>query len=138
MLLIAITALSVLSACIPEAEAVGTGVVVVNATELFATYNQDQAAADSLYKGRTLEVTGEVQISKPVILTDQFVIVLYGSSIPTEQGWGIQCNFENMADPVLAEVDRHEIATIRGRCDGLQQDVVLRDCELLKAEPKPQ
>lgn len=129
--------LLLLGACIPEAEAVGTGVITISAKDLYAAYASDEAAADARYKGRTLEVTGEVIISRVVILVDQYCIVLNGEWDNTFQTWGIQCYFKNTSDPRLYEAEKHRIVTVRGRCDGLQQDVVLRDSELIQMEAKP-
>lgn len=94
------------------------------------------AAADALYKGRTLEVTGGVQISKSIVLVDQYIVVLYGSDDPTNQTWGVQFTFNKNTDSRLYQIEKRQTVTIRGRCDGLQQDVVLRDAELVNVKPK--
>ena len=44
--------------------------------------------------------------------------------------------FFNTSDPRLYEAEKHRIVTVRGRCDGLQQAVVLRDSELINVQPK--
>jgi hypothetical protein len=136
MLFIILIGLVLLGACIPEATATGTGVIAISAKELFAKYAKDQAAADSLYKGRTLEVTGEVMISKSILLIEQYIIVLYGSEDPANQTWGVQCTFSNNTDTRLYQIEKRRMVTIRGRCDGLQQDVVLRNAELVNVKPK--
>ena len=136
MLAALMAGLLLLGACIPEARAVGTGVITVSAKDLYAAYARDEAAADAKYKGRRLEVTGEVIISRVVVLIDQYCIVLNGEIDPTFTSWGIQCLFNKTSDTRLYEAEKHRIVTVRGRCDGLQQDVVLRDCELVSLQPK--
>ena len=134
--MLALSGLLFFNACIPEAQATGTGVIAISAIDLFAAYAKDEAAADSMYKGRTLEITGEVQISRNVVLIDQYIIVLYGSNEPTNQTWGVQVTFSNSTDQRLYQLEKHQIITVRGRCDGLQQDVVVRDAELVEVKSK--
>jgi hypothetical protein len=117
--------------CIPEAKAVGGDVVTVGAKELYAAYYQDETAADALYKGRTLEVTGIVSLSRAIVMTDQYIIVLNSEVEPTSNSWGVQCVFNTPRDIRLYKAERKQIVTVKGRCDGLQQDVVLRDCQFI-------
>mgnify|MGYP001400240770 CR=1 FL=1 len=137
ILAILIAGFLLLGACIPEAKAVGGDVVKVSAGELFAAYARDESAADALYKGRILEVTGEVMISRAVVLVDQYVIVLDSGFEATSNTWGVQCLFNNIRDARLYQAEKHRIVTVKGRCDGLQQDVVLRDCVFINLQPKP-
>jgi hypothetical protein len=130
-------AITFLGACIPEAEAVGGDVIVVSASELFAAYTRDEAAADNLYKGRTLEVTGEVMISRAIVLVDQYCIVMYPGLDALSNTWGVQCFFDDNQDARLYQAEKRRIVTVKGRCDGLQQDVVLRDCVFINLQPLP-
>jgi hypothetical protein len=137
ILTVLVAGLLLLGACIPEAKAVGGNVVTVSAVDLYAAYVKDEAAADALYKGRTLEVTGEVLISRAIVLVDQYCIVLDSGFEATSNTWGVQCLFNNNQDARLYQAEKHRIVTVKGRCDGLQQDVVLRDCEFISLQPKP-
>jgi len=102
----------------------------VSAKELYADYYKDEAAADALYKGRTLEITGIVSISRAIV-TDQYVIVLNSEVEPTANSWGVQCVFNTTRDARLYKAERNKTITVKGRCDGLQQDVVIRDCQFI-------
>ena len=117
--------------CIPAAQAVGGDTVVISAQDLYAAYYSNEAAADALYKGRMLEVTGKVSISRAVAVVDQYVIVLNSELPATDNSWGVQCVFNNTQDARLYKAEKNRIITLRGRCDGLQQDIVLRDCEFI-------
>jgi hypothetical protein len=126
-----------LGSCTPPATVVAGGIISINAKDLYSAYAKDQAAADAQYKGRMLEVTGEVLVSKAVILVDKYYIILDADPEDTANVWGIQCTFDDTRDPALYEVIRHQTATIRGRCDGMEQDVVLGACELVSVGPRP-
>lgn len=117
--------------CIPEAQAVSGNTIIISARELYTAYYTDEAAADALYKGRALEVTGKVKISRAIAVVDQYVIVLDSELPPTDNSWGVQCVFNTTQDGRLYKAEKNRIVTIRGRCDGLQQDIVLRDCEFI-------
>lgn len=124
--------------CIPEAQAVSGKTVVISARELYAAYYTDEAAADALYKGRMLEVTGKISISRAIAVVDQYVIVLNSELPPTENSWGVQCVFNTTQDARLYKAEKNRIITVRGRCNGLQQDVILRDCQFISLQsPTP-
>ncbi len=53
------------------------GVIGVGARDLFDLYQSDEEEADKLFKGKTLEVTGPVSMSRRV-LGDYYVV--FGSS----------------------------------------------------------
>lgn len=64
-------------------------------------------------------------------MTEQYVIVLNSELEPILNSWGVQCVFNNTRDARLYKAEKKQIVTVKGRCDGLQQDVVLRDCQLI-------
>jgi hypothetical protein len=133
-----IAGLLLLGACIPEAQAVGGDVIIVSAGDLYSAYLKDEAAADARYKGRTLEITGEVLISRAIVVVDQYCIVLDSGLGEGSNTWGVQCFFEDNQDARLYKAEKHRIVTVKGRCDGLQQDVVMRDCEFINlVSPTP-
>ena len=132
-----VSVLFLLSSCVPPATAVAGSVITISAEDLYADYVKDQATADAKYRGRTLEVTGEVIVSRAVIFVDKYYIILNGNTKDTSNQWGIQCAFNNTLDEKVNAVEKHEVATIKGRGDGMEEDVVLGDCELIKVVPKP-
>lgn len=109
------------------------GVISVTSAELFNAYEKDETTADAKYRGRTLEVTGEV------ILKSNFFLFLFvgkcyivlGSGDPY-QVFGVRGIFSDEIDQRVYDVKKHDNVTIRGVCEGLKTDVILGQCNLVK------
>ena len=109
----------------PEQEITG---VQITAEELLQAYKADELAADKLYKGEILRVTGKVNSTGENIVGTQFV-KLSGGSI---EAWGVQCMFGKKYGTEIARLTMSEVVTIVGECDGyLITDVKMKDCVLV-------
>src|SRR5262249_40636627 len=100
----------------------------VTANELAKAYGENVVAADGKYKGKTLEVSGDVLRvvrSKPGKVTVE---------LDAEEGDGlIRCDFPAKESQTLGAVKAGLKVVIRGRCAGnVDEFVTLDGCSLVK------
>ena len=102
----------------------------VGAAQLGRDYQDDPAAADEKYRGQTLEVTGVIEeVGRDKAGT--WCVLLRG-----EEGAGgqrVECSFDEADEDdaaQLARLRKGQEVTLRGRCEGGQGRVRLRDCAL--------
>jgi hypothetical protein len=95
--------------------------VAVSARDLLDAYEADPAAADRKYRGRWLEVTGEVAVVN-VVQSGYFTL--------TDQGRFLRCGFTDAA----ARLKQGDTVTVKGQCAGKPPggNVQLLQCELVK------
>jgi hypothetical protein len=101
--------------------------VVVSARELLDAYEANPVAADGKYKGKWVEVAGEVDAidrvpKMNVTLKDQ------GRAKPG----GIKCEFEDNQQDAVARLKPGDKVTIKGQCLGKFTSLGLEKCELVK------
>jgi hypothetical protein len=103
----------------------------VTAAQLGQEYADDAAAADERYRGETLQVTGVIgEVARDG--TGTWRVVLRG-----EEGAGgrpVECSFDGADEDAaaqLAQLQKGQPVTVRGRCEGGQARVRLRDCALI-------
>ncbi|MFH1639421.1 MAG: hypothetical protein ABIB93_03800 [Chloroflexota bacterium] len=112
----------------PENE---SGAITVTAVKLYNDYETDMAAADKLYTGKTIAVTGEVILSRGFFET--YYIILGSRDSDDSFQFGVRCVFSaNLEpfDPRLRDVKKYTTVTIRGVCQGYKTDVLLEQCTL--------
>ena len=105
----------------PHRSAAEGPALVLNAADLAAAYNKNEADANKQYLGKTLELTGVVD----AVLENQQhgkTIMLQGDAMS-----GVQCA---MLDSAVTAVKGDSI-TIRGFCNGFLADVVMDRCILI-------
>ncbi len=108
------------------------GVIAIGARELYDAYVEDEQAADRQYKDKILEVSGKVTMKRP--LFGACYIVLGSTTLMST--WAVDCVFTDTTDPRLVKVARGDKVRIRGRCEGLELDIILKECRLIDLEPK--
>lgn len=93
-------------------------------------YISNEVAADNTYRGRLLEIRGEVcEIGKD--LADRIYISLDGRHGDRKT----QCFFNDVAGQTVATLKKGDTVTVQGECDGLTLwTVLLSDCRLSKTE----
>jgi hypothetical protein len=99
----------------------------LTAEKLSDDYAKDEVAADNLYKGKVLEVTGKVSSVNKNIMGIYF-IKLSGGSI---EDWEIQCTFDGQHGSEVSGLEPGDIVTIEGKCDGYFMSVKMKDCILI-------
>jgi hypothetical protein len=106
-----------------------TGVISISADDLLAQFRADADAADRVFRGRTVEVTGKVvfidktKTGKPVITFGEIGRVLSPK---------VECYFQDNDNP---NVQVGQLCIIRGRCMGKSIGVGtwLQECVVLSA-----
>lgn len=102
--------------------------IAVDATEMLNLFRDDPAAADILYKAKILDVTGVVSAKLDSNFAGERAIALEGG---VQRFAGVRCVLPEANHFQLGEVEQGQTVTIRGRCEGLVSDVILRDSAVL-------
>lgn len=97
----------------------------ISASNLTATYEANEVAADNKFKGKTFYVSGIVTDIKKDIL-DNVYVVLKGDDMFRD----VQCFFEH--EEIAAQMQKGMKVTFKGRCNGLMINVLMRDCEFVQ------
>lgn len=139
-------ALFPLVGCAPQKEELQTETspIEITAEKLYIEYEEQQLAADTEYKDRTLRVSGKIYTfgkTTSIIGLSQkeelpYLILDGGraeSSIPGLLDiWGTQCIFPAGSTAVLAKLAKGDEVVVEGKCIGGQMRfVVLTDCYLI-------
>jgi hypothetical protein len=102
--------------------------IKVSAQDLFASYSKDEKAADKLYKGRHLEVTGAIyQVGTDPIVDNAPEVLLSGGA--PDQARGVDCTFDQRYASQVAELHKGQTMTVLGVCGGYGVNVTLLDCQ---------
>ena len=98
-------------------------VIEITAVKLASDYDANEVNADSLYKGKTVEVTGTIKsIAKDITNTPY---VLLGG---LDSKWiDVQCMFNKPANELTALKKDTQI-TLVGEVSGKMMNVLVRDC----------
>lgn len=107
----------------PAPKAENQDAVKIEAQTLFNAYTQNEKHADSLYLGKWLEVRGNVQ-SVETNQDGQKVLIL-------ETGDLMQAVMCAMRDKDVTS-EKGKTVVVKGICNGLVNDVVVKDCILLE------
>lgn len=102
----------------------------LTAQELYRAYRKDEAAADALYKGRLLKVSGVADYSGTDLILEAPEVILTGGGKDASRG--VDCVFDPRYEDKVAKVAKGDALTVLGRCEGFYKiNVLLRDCEPL-------
>jgi putative nucleic acid binding protein/zinc ribbon protein len=103
----------------------------VSAAELCRQYEANSIAADLKYKGKLLEVSGEIKdINKDIVNT---IYVVLDSRNP-ESITDAQLYFSDAYEKEAASLSKGEYFAAICRCDGKFMNVMLKDCEMTGRE----
>jgi hypothetical protein len=98
----------------------------VGAYQMFDEYSTDEAAATAKYSGKVVAVTGQVRQSST--LEDGTPKVI----LETGKEFGVLCEFDPNTKHTRTTFQPGEIVTIKGECAGLNFDVQLSRCVVVK------
>lgn len=111
------------SASTPEASSEPP--IVVSAPELYEAYKANEVAADNLFKGKSLQVSGVVEKIAKDIMDNIYV------TLRADGGFGsIQCMLPDNQAPKASTLSQGEQITVRGVCKGKMMNVLLDPCSL--------
>ena len=99
----------------------GPGEIEVTAKQIAEEYEADQEAADAKYKGKTIFVTGTIDVIGTAS-GNKFISLVAGDPLSPRL---VQCF------PLGPGLEEGETVTVHGRCDGGIGGVVLRECNVL-------
>jgi hypothetical protein len=97
----------------------------ITAPDLYASYAQDEAAANKKYMDKVVLVKGTVN---DVSRTDSTLTILLESNNITG---GVSCNILGKSATAVA-IKSGDPISIKGRCTGFLADVMLADCVIEK------
>jgi hypothetical protein len=97
----------------------------VNALQLGSEYRFNAARADQKYLGKTLRVRGVVESIGTDRTKRRYVILSAGVRFG-----GVQCFFDEPFEDQAAQLVQGRFVTIRGKCEGKTDNVILRGCEI--------
>lgn len=102
--------------------------IEVTAWDLYDAYQENEIAADALYDGKVLKVTGVIDDIGKDFLDIPYIVLTDGGLFTLG---GVQCYFNEQHEPELALLNKGEIVTVIGECDGYLFYVSLNDCVLV-------
>jgi hypothetical protein len=98
--------------------------IQVTATELLTAYDENEVAANTLYKGKWLEITGTI---------DDISVTFGITSVDLKNDkkysfTDVYCSFgfNSNNDSDFATIKKGDVVTIRGRCDGLLLNISIQ------------
>jgi hypothetical protein len=105
----------------PTAIEVGAGTLIVE-------YMHDEAASDTNYKDKFLEINGLVERTGE---TEQAIpYVMLGGGGETEE-FSVQCLFAVEDKSAVEGLQVGGFATVRGTCDGYEENVIVNNCSIV-------
>ena len=113
-----------------DAPSISEGVVIpeITAEQLSTAYAADETASDKLYKGNLLKVTGKVN-SVNKNLVGVYFVKLSGGGI---EAWEIQCMFDEQYGSEVEQLQKNDVVTVKGMCDGYYMSIKMKDCALVQ------
>jgi hypothetical protein len=103
---------------------------VFSADQLIQDYERDPAASDKKYQNQAIEVTGTVERVTRDPTKTWYVILRVGGGGP--RATHFQCFFDGADEDDVADLKDLNVGeeiTVRGRFEGKQEVIRLRDCE---------
>jgi RNA polymerase subunit RPABC4/transcription elongation factor Spt4 len=98
--------------------------IEISPAKLYVAYEENEVKADSLYKGKTVRITGVINDIGKDILTDEPYITFAGD----EYGFtGIQIYFNRAERGKIVNLSKGRTVTIVGKCDGKLINVFIRN-----------
>lgn len=102
--------------------------IKISAEELFVEYEKNGVAADNKFKGKEIEVSGEIEtIDKD--LSEEMFVKLKGDELGL---LGVQCFFRDKNNADLSNLKKGDQITIFGIGNGKTINVELKKCKLKK------
>lgn len=123
----------------PRAESSETGApavtalptaIGVTARQILLAYEANEIAADQVYKGQLVAVTGQVgNVGKDIRNRPYITLVGTGSTAEWRQ---VQCFLTDDAVSRAMALSKGDYVTVQGTVDGLMMNVLLRRCEVIR------
>ena len=102
-------------------------VIEITSINLSKEYEQNEISADNKYKGKFVEVSGQIDDIGKDILDDMY-ITLKGSNFMN----GVQVYFDDGDGNIVASLSKNTRVTVVCKVDGLMMNVLCKDAVLVK------
>lgn len=103
--------------------------ITISAGELHAAYENNEVAADERFKGKIIQVSGIVDDIGKDIMDTIYVTLSAGGEYSFSS---VQCFFADSHTSDAASLSKGDYVTIKGKCDGLMMNVLIRGSSLVK------
>ena len=100
-------------------------VMQVNIRDILSAYENNEVGADNKYKGKRIQVTGQVDDIKKDLLDNLYVALGTGKDFEIPQ---IQAFFDDSMNNKLGQLNKGQQLTIVGKVNGLMMNVLMEDC----------
>lgn len=102
--------------------------LTVTAVQLAKDYDENEIKANSLYKGKLIKITGEIDTIGEV-LSSTYVTLSAGKDFALTRS---QCFFDNVDEIAkIVNMKKGDKVTIIGRVDGKSMNVGIRECKFI-------
>jgi hypothetical protein len=101
-----------------------TSSIVVTSKDLVTEYSENEVAADSKYKGKTIIVEGQIIDIKKGVSGETFIVLEGIQGKPQ-----VQCYYNGIDD--IKTLKPGKMVFMQGVCDGLWVNVILNSCRRL-------
>lgn len=101
----------------------------LSAQALFQEFTTDNAAAQTKYNGKMVEITGPVSVMEPGDSLATIVFVFQKGDFGDE---GIRCTLLAKYNEMARKLQSGSHVTIKGYCTGFTGDVILEQCSLVQ------
>ncbi|NCC70947.1 hypothetical protein EOM09_05175 [bacterium] len=97
--------------------------IKITAKELMTKYEANELEADNLYKGKLLEVSGNVDGVGKDIFDSPYITLK-----TNEMFSNIKCMIKDSEVSKASKLKEDDSIILEGKCDGILMDVTLKDC----------
>jgi len=124
---ISLLLVGIITSCLPHSLYSEKDAIEVTAEGLFAAYEEDEVAADTLYKDNLLKVTGVIcDVGTDYIFEAPEVVISGGGE---DEARGIDCIFDTRYESQVAKLGAGQTVAVMGICDGYLENVLLLHCQ---------
>lgn len=124
---ISLLLMGIATSCSPNSLYSEKDAIEVTAQELFAAYEEDEVAADALYKDNLLKVTGVIyDVGTDYIFEAPEVMISGGGE---DEARGIDCIFDTRYESQVAKLERGQTVAVLGICADYLLNVLLLHCQ---------
>jgi hypothetical protein len=103
--------------------------IIISADELHSAYENNEVAADAKFNGKIIQVSGVVDDIGKDIMDTIYVSLSAGGEFSFSS---VQCFFADAHTSAAASLSKGDYVTIKGKCDGLMMNVLIRGSSLVK------
>ncbi|MFA5048818.1 MAG: hypothetical protein WC516_07365 [Patescibacteria group bacterium] len=101
--------------------------IVVTPAKIVADYEANGVAADEMYKGKTVEMSGTIKDINKDIMNTPYITLESGNVV-----WSVQCMFEKSNTEKLVSLSQNQKITVTGVVSGKLGNVLVKECSIVE------